>query len=160
MWRMAIERHLQSIHGLNHYMTLAVFKLCILYTLTEGHPTVLLTGAKRKSIMPSTKIWYWAKPHKVEWTWATLPRHLFQSVQPIGDADLWQSGQCPGGPRSSLCNTMRLPVLSLISAPHLRYITEFQCNRSHTCLLVKEGPEKQMRKKLSISWMICNLYQG
>lgn len=115
MWRMAIERHLQSIHGLTHYMTLAVFKLCILCTLTEGHPTVLLTGAKRKCLMSFTKIWYWAKPHKVEWTSATLPRHLFQSVQPIGDADLWQSGQCPGGPRSSLQHNASPRLISYLS---------------------------------------------
>lgn len=50
MWRMPIERHLQSIHGLTDYMTLAVFKLCILCTLTVGHPTVLLTGANKRNL--------------------------------------------------------------------------------------------------------------
>ncbi len=60
-----------------HVLTLAVFKLCILCTLTVGHTTVLLTGAnKRKSLLSSTKIWYWAKPPRVEWTSAVTSSRL------------------------------------------------------------------------------------
>lgn len=60
----ALNRHAQSISHLTHCMTLALFSVHI----NSGSPTVLLMGAhKRKSLLSSTKIWYWAKPHKVEW---------------------------------------------------------------------------------------------
>jgi len=109
--------NVQSISDLTH----CVVFLC---TLTVGHLLSYSWGHIKENLFcPPLKSD--TEPSLTRWSdrSAALPHLLFQSVRPIRDADLWQSGQCPGGPRSSLCNTMRLPVLSLISAPHLMYTT-------------------------------------
>lgn len=135
-------------------MTLALFSVHI----NSGSPTVLLMGAhKRKSLLSSTKIWYWAKPHKVEWPVSrpppsplpVCPSHQGRwslAVRSVPRRSTFLSLQHNASPR----------FISHLSSTSNVYHWSLCRNRPHTCLLVNS---KQRAEKTNLPWVLSWMMQ-